>query len=180
MINKLAKSLVLVHTVFSLAGLAYGIFVFLQAKDFGRAEPSKEVLEYNADGTAKSSVRHASAYDKSAAAYSVAVASRDRTYAQVKPALDLLARTEPFLPENHLFFVAELDRLKKATDKIEVKRLMDGGVSLDAKDFGKPVLDDEALANVTKSRAEYENGVSPNDAHASMSWASIREDGRLR
>jgi hypothetical protein len=157
MINKLAKTLVLLHTALSLAGLTWALVIFFQGRDLGWIAPAKEVVEYNMpDGTPKASVRHASVFDRSTAAYTLALDSRNRTYAAVQPAIDALRKAEPFLPENHLYYVAELKRLKDATDKIEVKRLKDGGVTLDVPTYGKPVLEDAALANITKSSVVYQ------------------------
>jgi hypothetical protein len=157
MINKLAKSLLLVHTMLSLAALSWALVIVLQRKDLGWIEPAKEVQEYAMpDATPKASVRHASLYDKSVAAYTVALDSRDRTYSYVQPAIETLRQTEPHLPDNDLYYVAELKRLREATDKIEVRHLKDGGSKLDLPTFGKPAYEDAALANIVKSRVEYE------------------------
>jgi hypothetical protein len=156
MINKLAKSLVLLHTVFSLSALTLTLVVFLQRKDLGWIEPAKEVTEYNMpEGTPKSSVRHASVLDKSIAAYNVALASRNRTYSYVQPAINLLRQTEPHFPENHLYYVAKLKTLRDATGKIEVKHLKEAGTKLELPTFGKPAYEDAALENIVKSRSAY-------------------------
>jgi hypothetical protein len=151
MINKLAKMLVLLHTAFSLGALAVAIVIFVQAKDLGWKEPAKEIVEWNMpDVTPKASVRHASLYDKSVAAYTVAVDSRNRTYSYVQPALDKLRETEPHLPDNHLYYVAKLKQLRDATDKIEVRHL-----KVDLPTLEKPAYEDAALENIVKSRSEY-------------------------
>lgn len=161
MINTLAKTLVLLHTIFSLSALTWALVIFLQAKDLGWKEPAKEVTEYNMpDGTPKTSVRHASSYDKSVAAYKVALDSRDRSYTYVQPAIDLLRKTEPNLPNNHLYYVAKLKELRDETAKIEVKHLKDGGTKLDLPTFGKPVFEDAALDNIVKSSAEYKKDLA--------------------
>jgi len=156
MINKLAKTLVLMHTVLSLAGLTWALVVVMQANDLGWKEPAKEVVEYAMpEGTPKASVRHASLYDKSVGAYTLALESRNRTYSHVQPAIDALRQTESHLPENHLYYVAKLKQLRDATDKIEVRHLKDGGAKLDLPTVGKPAYEDAALENIVKSRAEF-------------------------
>jgi hypothetical protein len=158
MINQFAKLLVLLQAVLSIAGMAWAIMIVLQSRDFGWKVPYKEVLEWTSDGTPKTSVLHASEYDKSFAAAKEAEKTRDRTYAHVKPAIDSIRATEPYLANNHLFYLAELRRLHEATDKIEVKRLKDGGNTLDTPDssLGKPVMEDKALDSVTKSYTVYQ------------------------
>jgi hypothetical protein len=158
MINLLAKSLVLLHTILSLAGMTWAIMIVLQAKDFGWKEPYKEVLEYTKEGGEKSSVRHASTFDKSQAALIEAVKTRDLTYSYVKPALDSLRFTEPYLPSNQLFYLAELKRLREAPDKIDVKRLQDVGMRVEdnTRNLGKPVAEVEALKNIDKSYKAYQ------------------------
>jgi hypothetical protein len=151
MMNMLGKSLVLLHALLSVAGMSWAIVLVLQARDFGRIEPNKEVLE-------KSTVLHASEYDKSQAAAVEASNTRNRTYAHVKPAIDSIRATEPFLPGNTLFYRSELLRLKEAPDKIEVRRLKDAGNKLDTPDnnLGKPVPEDKVLEMVSKSYKAYE------------------------
>jgi len=156
MINFFAKSLVLVHAVLSVAAMTWAISVFLQAKDFGWIEPAREVLEYNAEGNVKSAVRLASEYDKSAAALKLAGENRDLTYIYVRPALESLRDTEPYLPNNHLYYAAELKRLRFSPDAIEVKRFQNGGLLLDVPNLGKSVPEDKALEGITKSIKMYE------------------------
>ena len=131
MMNFLAKSLVLFHTVLSVAAMAWAVATVLQWKDFGRMEPNKEVLEYSKEGEPKLAVRHASMYDKSTAALTEAGRTRDRTFVHVKPAIESIQAKESFLPQNHLFYIKQLKRLRDEPDPIEVKRLKDGGLVFD-------------------------------------------------
>jgi hypothetical protein len=158
MINFLAKSLVLVNTVFSVAAMSWAILHVLQARDFGWTEPYKEITEYDSEGKEKSWVRHASEIDKSQVALIEAKNTRDLTYVFVKPALDQIRETEPYLANNHLHYKAELKRLLDGPGELEVKNLKDGGYALDtpANDLGKPALEDKALANIKKSYKAYQ------------------------
>jgi hypothetical protein len=87
MMNFFGKFLVLIHALLSVAGMSWAIMIFLQARDLGWKEPYKEELE-------KGSVLHASEYDKSQAAVVEAARTRDRIYAQVKPAIESIRATE--------------------------------------------------------------------------------------
>jgi hypothetical protein len=158
MINAFAKFLVLLQAALSVAGMAWAIMLVLQGRDFGWKVPEKEVVERSSDGTPKTYVQYASEYDKSFAVAKEAEKTRDRTYTHVKPAIDSIRATAPYLPTNHLFYLAELRRLRDAPDKIEVKRLKDGGYTLDPPDsvLGKPVMEDKALDMVTKSYSAYQ------------------------
>jgi hypothetical protein len=154
MMNKLGKSLVLLHAALSIAAMCWAVTLVLQARDFGWTEPAKEVLEWS-DGKVKSAVLHGSEYDKSLAAATEAAKTRDRTYAHVQPAIDSIRAAEPFLPYNTLFYRSELNRLRHSEDKIEVRRLKDGGNFPDTP-LGKPAPEDKALEMVTKSYKEYQ------------------------
>lgn len=144
MINTLGKMLVLMHTVLSLAALTWGVVVIVQGRDFGWAEPAKTPIAFSADGTPTKWVRHASAIDKSRAALEDAAKHRDRLYAAVKPALDDLAEAEPYLADNHLDYLKELNRLAKGKDPLKdpVRRLDGGGLVLEKKNVGKPAFKD--------------------------------------
>jgi hypothetical protein len=157
MVNVLAKSLVLVHTILSVAAMSWAIMLFLDAKDFGWKEPNKEVLVYDAEGNPKESVRHASAIDKSQAALIESKNSRDLTYAYVKPALDQIRGNEAYLANNHLHYRAELKRLQYAPGELEVKKFQEGGLILDTpnSNLGKPTQEEKPLANIKKSYQAY-------------------------
>ena len=157
MMNFIAKSLVLLHTVLSVGAMTWAVATVLQWKDFGWMEPNKEVLEYTKEGEPKLSVRHASTYDKSVAALTEAGRTRDRTYVFVKPAIESIQTTEKYLPQNYLFFVNELKKLRESPDKIDVLRLQDGGLAVEPNtgNLGKPVFEAKPLDNVTKSHKVY-------------------------
>lgn len=158
MINFFAKSLVLIHTILSIAAMAWAAAVFLQFKDYGWIEPYKEVLEYTKEGAEKASVRHASVYDKSLAALTEAAKIRDTFYPNVKPALEAYHFTEPFLADNHLYYSAELKRLRDGPGPIEVKRLQNLGKAIEpnTRDLGKPLMEANAIKGVTKPIKAYE------------------------
>jgi hypothetical protein len=157
MINVLAKSLVLVHTVLSVAAMSWAIMLFLDAKDFGWKEPYREVLVYDNEGNPKESVRHASAIDKSQAALLDSKNTRDLTYVYVKPALDQIRTNEAYLANNHLHYRAEMKRLQYAPGELEVKKLQEGGLVLDTpnSNLGKPTQEEMPLANIKKSYQTY-------------------------
>jgi hypothetical protein len=158
MANFVAKALVLLHVILSVAAMTWAIMLVLQDKDFGRMEPIKEILDYDATtGEPKSWVRHASAIDKSHAALIEAKNTRDLTYVFVKPALDQIRENEAFLANNHLHYKAEMNRLQNGAGELEVKRFKDGGLELDtpASNLGKPAQEEKALANIKKSYKAY-------------------------
>ena len=157
MINAFGKLLVLAHTVMSLAALTWGVFVFMQARDFGWAEPARDPLQFGADGTPSKWTRRASQVDKSRVAIESAAAHRDRHYSYVKPAIDKLQSVEPFLADNHLFYVAQLERLKNAESKdpLEIRRLANNGMALEKKIVGKPEFEADAVEGITKSFNQY-------------------------
>jgi len=151
MINAFAKSLVLLHTVLSVIAMGVAIAFVLQARDLGWREPYEEKSE-------KGSVRYASEYDRSVAAVTVAAETRNRAYSHVKPAIDSLRSSEPYLANNYLHYVAEMDRLRNSPDdKIDVNRFEKGGTILDTpgSSLGKPVLEATAIDTVTQSYRRY-------------------------
>ncbi|MSU79303.1 MAG: hypothetical protein EXS16_14575 [Gemmataceae bacterium] len=159
MINHLGKFLVLIHVTMSVAGMMWAIMTVLQARDYGWAEPYREVTERTKDGGEKSAVRYASVYDKSEAAVVAAARMRDHNYIYVKPAIDALQATMPHLPNNHLHYRQELEKLKTGEGPLVVRRLAKGGVdTLDKAIVGKPVLEDEdqAIKSITQSYKTYE------------------------
>jgi hypothetical protein len=163
-VNKFGKALVFFHAIFSLAAVTFAVMLFVRDKDFGRIEPSLKPSEYSSDGSVKTSVRIASEYDKSLAAFTQAKAARDRTWIHVQPAIDSLRNAEPYLYTNHLHYLAELRQLRGAPGlfsripqhTLEIKRLQDGGFTLEAPKVGKPALEAKGLDNLTKSRRAYE------------------------
>ncbi len=118
MMNVMAKSLVLLHATVSVMCMTWAMLIVLQGRDFGWVDPAKDVLSRKPDGTVDKAVRHASEYDKSIAAVTVVVKTRDMTMVHVQPAVDALRATEPYLPDNRLFFLSEIDRLQSSPGAI--------------------------------------------------------------
>lgn len=154
MMNILAKSLVLLHTVMSVAAMTWAISVILVSKDFGFSEPRREEIEHGNDGTATKWARHASEYDKSTVALEQADRARKMMYVYVKPALEELQKNEPYLYSNHLSYLAELERLQKSPGDIKVFRLKEGGLFLEVPVVGRPVPEGNEVA-VGKSLDTY-------------------------
>lgn len=156
MMNFVAKTLVLIHTVLSIAAMAWALSLFLTGKDFGWNEPRKEVLEYTSEGEPKSWVRHASTYDKSTITLDNAVKMRNLAWVYVKPALEAMHEKEPYLYTNHLHYLAELKRLRESPDAIAVMRLKDGGLFVEIPTVGRPIPDDtKKIDQVSKSLKVY-------------------------
>ncbi len=157
MINTLGKLLVLIHTVLSVAGLTWALVIFVQGRDFGWAEPAKEPIQFSPDGTPTKWIRHASQLDKSRAALEDAATHRDRHYGHVKPAIDSFTAAEPYLAANHLFYLEQRHRLKKGDKPIEVFRLENGGLKLEAAHVGsKPAFEIKPVEGITKTIEAYE------------------------
>ena len=155
--NTFGKFLVLIHTILSLCAMTWAVVHFVQAKDLGQAEPLKEVLDYKQDGDPKTWVRHASEYDKSAAALQEARKTRDAVFVEVTPALDSLRDTEPYLPQNHLFYVGLLKQMRESPEeKLNVTPFKDGGLILETPILGRSELELKPLAGVNKSYKLYQ------------------------
>jgi hypothetical protein len=164
MMNVVAKSLVLMQVVLSLAGMTWALMLFVQGRDLGWKEPAAEVLETNADGTPSTKPgavqRFPSEYDKSVVAVQEAAATRDRAYRHVKPALDEIAAIENYLPENHLYYWEQKTRLANGDKDKEFKvyRLKDAGhfVKPGTGELGVPEFEVDEVAMIKKPRKEYE------------------------
>jgi hypothetical protein len=158
MVNFVAKALVLLHTVLSVAAMSWALWNYWQDKDFGRIEPVKEVFTYDKDGNPTDWTRHASAIDKSQAALIEAKNTRDLTYVFVKPALDEVRANEAYLANGHLHYRYEMKRLLHAPGEIEVKKFQDGGLTLDTpnSNLGQPAQEDKAVENIKKSHVGYQ------------------------
>src|SRR5882672_3819896 len=167
MMNFVAKTLVLMQVVLSLAGMTWALMLFVQGRDLGWKEPGMEVFEYGSDGNPSTKpgavMRFASDYDKSVVAVQEAGATRDRAYRYVEPALESNAVTEKYLPENHLFYWKEKTRLRNERSdedkktEFKVRRLKNAGHALTPKDgdLGTPEFEDEAIAMIKKPYLEY-------------------------
>lgn len=152
MMNTLAKSLVALNLVLSLLAMTWALMIFLDVTDWGWKEPRQDLGQ---------SV--ASEYEKSAAMFKRAVRARDAAWPAVTPARADLAEAQNYFPKNHLYYLAELRRIKESPEeKIEVKVFKGPGLPLEPagkKKVGRPVLDNP-VPEVVKSQASYRKDVA--------------------
>ncbi len=135
MMNFLGKALVLVHTLLCLVGMAWAVAMYLQFTDLGWKVPRQQLDQ-----------SIPSEFDKSVASLKLALQGRDLVMPGVRPPQDSLRDAERYLPGNHLFYAAELERLRSASDPIVVKGIAEGLDSLEPSKrpgLGKPKLDVE-------------------------------------
>jgi hypothetical protein len=139
MMNNIGKGLVLVYTVGCLAGLMLALVVYFNFIDWGRAEP--RILRGDSSKGPGNDMRIASEYEKGKAIFDNAVAGRNLVVAPIAPAEAALHEAQEHFAQNHLFYVAELKRLRSDEGDIEVKRLPPDGVQTDTpgKVIGKPI-----------------------------------------
>jgi hypothetical protein len=139
MTNSIGRALVLVHTLISLFALCLAILVYFEAVDWGRAEPRLSRGE-PAKG-ASNDLRIASEYDKSAVIFKDAETARNLVVPLLAPAEASLREAEARFPQNHLFYVAELKKLREGDEPIEVKAIAANGIPTDTpgKRIGKPI-----------------------------------------
>lgn len=147
MTNIFAKSLVALHLVLSLMALTWALMVFMDVTDWGWKEPRQDLGQ---------SV--ASEYEKSTGMFKRAVRARDAAWPAVTPARADRAEAQNYFPKNHLYYLAELRRLKESPDeKIEVKGFKGPGLPLEPAGkpkVGRPVLG-ELVPGVVKSQVSY-------------------------
>jgi hypothetical protein len=128
----------------SLVAMTWAAGLFLQFTDWGWKEPRQEL-----------DVRIPSEYDKSVAALKQAVRARDLVLPAVKPAELLLADAESHYPQNHLFYVQQVQRLRDSAEPIEIKAIKTPNLPLDnGKQTGKPILEDK-IDGLDKSLVRY-------------------------
>jgi hypothetical protein len=141
MINILGKTLVFLTLAGALFGLTWALGIYFQKVDWGWKEPRKELDQ-----------RVASEIDKRIAANDQALRAIELVMPAVPRAQDKLLTAQKQFPQNHLFYVAELKRLREGPDPLDVKAVQyDGGVlKLDTPVIGKPVLAEQV--EVAKSR----------------------------
>jgi hypothetical protein len=154
MLNFIGKSLVLVYSVFCLAGLVLGLLVFFEFVDWGRAEP--RVLRGESSKGGSNDQRIASEFDKSTVIYKDALAGRDLVAPTIEPAETALRDIGSYFGKNHLFYVAELKKLREGDGAIEVKAIPADGIPSDkpGKPYGKPVPETK-VDGLTKSLTAY-------------------------
>jgi hypothetical protein len=145
---------VLVYSVFCLAGLVLGLLVFFEFVDWGRAEP--RVLPGESTKSGSNDQRIASEYDKSTVIYKNALDGRDLVFPTIKPAEDSLREIDMYFGKNHLFYAAELKKLREGDGPIDVKAIPAEGIPSDkpGKPYGKPVPE-QAVEGLSKSLTAY-------------------------
>jgi hypothetical protein len=155
MFNFIGKGLVLIHTLLCLAGLMLAILVYFEFVDWGRSEPRAVRGEPTKSGS--NDQRIASEYDRSVALFNDAVAGRNLVIPPIAPAEESLREAASRFGPNHLFYVAELRKLREGDDPIEVKAIPADGIPTDTpgKAIGKPIPDIK-VDGLEKSLAKYE------------------------
>jgi hypothetical protein len=151
MMNKLGKTLVLIHVTISLLALAWVTALFLQFVDWGWKQP-------RVDDATKEKIP--SELDKRVTAVAEAVKERDRVLPSLKRSQDAWFDATDHYADNHFFYRNELERLQKyngmAPLVVKEVKIDNGVVVLDTKSrAGKPVLD-QAIADIDKSIAQYD------------------------
>lgn len=141
MFNFIGKGLVLVHTLLCLAGLLLAALVYFEFVDWGRSEP--RVVRGEPTKSGSNDQRIASEYDRSKALFDDAVAGRNLVIPPIAPAEESLREVASRFGPNHLFYVAELNKLRKGDNPIEVKAITADGIPTDTpgKAIGKPIPD---------------------------------------
>jgi hypothetical protein len=154
MFNIIGKGLVLVYSVFCLAGLVLALLVFFEFVDWGRAEP--RVYHGESTKSGSNDQRIASEFDKSVVIYNDALAGRNQVLPTIAPAEDSLREIASYFGKNHLFYVDELNKLRKGDAPIEVKAIPADGIPSDkpGKPYGKPVPEIK-IDGLVKSQAAY-------------------------
>ena len=161
MFNLIARLLVLVYTAASVLVLGWALATFLKLDDYGWIEPLK-VWE-----TKDTGYRVASHLDKATAALYDQMRTRERSLPAIEPALTTLNETMDRFPKNHLFYMAELDKLRNAEGAIDPKAIKwdKGAIVTDTpgKAIGRPVLEGD-IPDVKKSlKAALEEQKKVND-----------------
>jgi hypothetical protein len=148
MFNVIARFLILVYTAMSIMVLGWALATFLKLDDFGWLEPLK-IWDTKDTGH-----RIASDLDKKTGALYDQMRARDRSLPAIQPSLDTLAETMDRFPKNHLFYVAELEKLRSSADPIDPKAIKwnNGAIVTDTpgKAIGRPVLEGD-IPEVKKS-----------------------------
>ncbi len=150
MMNKIGKTLVLVHVAISLLALAWVAALYLQFVDWGWKQP-------RVDDATKEKIP--SELDKRQAAVKEAVSARDRVLPSLKRSQEAWFDAMDRYADNHFFYQTELDRLQKyngmAPLVVKEIKIENNVVKLDKDKSGKPVLD-QNIADIDKSIVQYE------------------------
>ncbi len=141
MMNFIGKGLVLIYTFLSLMALALSLLVYFEFVDWGRSTPRADRGEVTKGGGTGNDLRVASEYDKSVVVYNDAAYGRNLIVPTIPPVEAALHESEARLWQNHLYYVAELDRLRKGEGPIEIKEIAAEGIPTDTpgKKIGKPI-----------------------------------------
>jgi hypothetical protein len=139
MFNIIGKGLVLVNTLLCLAGLLLATLVYFEFVDWGRSEP--RVVHGEPTKSGSNDQRIASEYDRSKVLFDDAVLGRNLVIPPIAPAEDSLREVASRYGPNHLFYVAELNKLRTGDNPIEVKAITADGIPTDTpgKAIGKPI-----------------------------------------
>ena len=133
--NSLGKLLVLINLAASVLFMTFAGAIFLQKVDWGWKEPRKDIT---------GQVRIASEIDQRNAAVKAAHQGVAHVMPGLKTAQTNLIVIEPRFPDNHRWYVQQIERLKNDPgDKIEILDFVignEGVPELDPKPSGRPKL----------------------------------------
>lgn len=131
MMNLIGKSLVLIHVTLSLLALVFSGAILLQFVDWGWKEPRLDVAE-----------RVPSELDKRIAAVNAAIKARNLALPPLKQSQEALFDAMERYAQNHLFYRAELQRLRDYTGDapltVKEVKFLDGALDLEVPRSGKP------------------------------------------
>ena len=153
--NFIGKGLVVVHTLFSLAGLLLAVVIYFEFVDWGRAEPRVAAGEPLAKGGSNDQ-RVPSEYDKNVVIFNDAVIGRNLAIPGMKPAEARLLEAEQHFAQNDLAYAAELRKLRTDPGEFQVNAIPADGVPTDTpgKSIGKPIPS-VPVEGLTKSLRTY-------------------------
>lgn len=145
MMNTIGKGLVLLHVTLSLLLMTWAAGLYLKFYDLGWKEPRKDI-----------SYVVPSEIDQRIAAHFALLRAKEPVLAPIKPAQDAWFDAMNRYPENHFFYVKELERLRVGKDEplaVKTFELKDTGIVTDVpgKPLGKPVLS-QTVEGIDKSQ----------------------------
>jgi len=193
MVNHIGKGLVVVHTLLSLAGMTLAIVILFEFVDWGRADPRVGGGDTSKGGKPQ---YVASEFDKAKVAVQQGELARNLAAPMMEPAERSLQEVAARFPANHLYYVAELKRLREAPSDIEVLAIAANGVPTDTpgQPYGKPIPSvkvdrvtkslnalGEELKSETAKLEKLEKAIrdwSEKDAHVSFLLTGQDADGK--
>jgi hypothetical protein len=147
--NGLGKLLVLINLAAAMLFMTFAGAIFLQKVDWGWKEPRKDIT---------GSVRIPSEIDQRNAAVKEAHKAVALVMSPLQSSEKKLAEVEPRFPDNHRWYIKEIDRLRNdPADKIDIKDFVigkDGRPELDPKPSGRP-KQGNPIAGLNKSYQKY-------------------------